>query len=155
MYLIVDTAIYERNRQASRRRGSRRRSPTWSGRRPAPGSLQLTVGLYNRHAAEGVDPLFHKNARWLQPLMEPPFAAIDCSTDKVLWATFTLGGLHTVPGGEVLRRDDQVIPGLFAAGRTTKGVAATATRAACRSPTGVLRAAGRAHAARAHGPFVG
>ena len=42
--------------------------------------------------------------------------AIDCSTDKVLWATFTLGGLRTTPDSAVLRPDGQTIPGLFALG---------------------------------------
>jgi len=37
---------------------------------------------------------------------------------------FTLGGLHTLPTGEVLDPDGQIIPGLYAAGRTTSGVAA-------------------------------
>jgi 3-oxo-5alpha-steroid 4-dehydrogenase len=37
---------------------------------------------------------------------------------------FTLGGLHTSPWGEVLDADDQPIAGLYAAGRTTSGIAA-------------------------------
>jgi predicted oxidoreductase len=60
----------------------------------------------------------------LQPLATPPYAAIDCRTDEVLWATFTLGGLHTQPTGEALDPDGKVIPGLYAAGRTTSGIAA-------------------------------
>ena len=35
--------------------------------------------------------------------------------------TFTLGGLHTLPTGEVLTPDGTVIAGLYAAGRTTSG----------------------------------
>jgi succinate dehydrogenase/fumarate reductase flavoprotein subunit len=125
MYLIVDNAVYERNLagfEATNVEESIADLERSLGM--ASGVLVGTVALYNRHAAEGVDPVFHKNARYLQPLTASPFAAIDCSTDKVLWATFTLGGLHTLPGGEVLTPDDRVIPGLYAAGRTTSGVAA-------------------------------
>ena len=125
MYLIVDNAVYERNLagfEATHVEESIADLERSLGM--ASGVLVGTVALYNRHAAEGVDPVFHKNARYLQPLTASPFAAIDCSTDKVLWATFTLGGLHTLPGGEVLTPDDRMIPGLYAAGRTTSGVAA-------------------------------
>jgi succinate dehydrogenase/fumarate reductase flavoprotein subunit len=88
------------------------------------GSLQATIELYNRHAEHGADPLFHKGAEFLKPLTKPPFGAIDCSVDKVLYATFTLGGLRTRPGGEVLTADGREIAGLYAAGRTTSGLAA-------------------------------
>lgn len=88
------------------------------------GSLTSTVELYNRHAAAGRDPLFHKGAEFLKPLSAPPFGAVDVAADKVTYATFTLGGLHTRPTGEVLSPDGAVVPGLYAAGRTTSGVAA-------------------------------
>ncbi len=55
----------------------------------------------------------------------PPFGAIGCSTDNAIYAVFTLGGLHTRPTGEVLTPDGAVIPGLYAAGRTTSGLAAS------------------------------
>jgi succinate dehydrogenase/fumarate reductase flavoprotein subunit len=88
------------------------------------GALQATVGFYNEHAGRGKDPLFHKASRWLRPLAQPPFGAIDCTTDNALYAVFTLGGLLTRPSGEVLTPEGAMIPGLFAAGRTTSGVAA-------------------------------
>jgi len=88
------------------------------------GSLQSTIELYNRHASQGEDPVFHKGQEFLKPLTEPPFGAIDCSTEKVLYATFTLGGLWTRPSGAVLTPDRVEVPGLFAAGRTTSGLAA-------------------------------
>jgi len=88
------------------------------------GSLQATLELYNRHAERGEDPVFHKGREFLKPLIAPPFGAIDCSVDKVLYATFTLGGLRTRPGGEVLTPDGRPVPGLYAAGRTTSGLAA-------------------------------
>src|ERR1051325_5159490 len=86
--------------------------------------LSSTVEMYNRCAARGEDPVFHKGARFLQPLNTPPYAIIDCRTSKALYATFTLGGLRTLPGGEVLDPDACVISGLYAAGRTTSGIAA-------------------------------
>jgi 3-oxo-5alpha-steroid 4-dehydrogenase len=125
MFLIVDTGIYERNLagfEASFVEDTIADLERVAGF-PAE-SLQRTAALYNRHAAEGVDPLFHKHARFLKPLDEPPFAAIDCGTDKVVWATFTLGGLRTTAESAVLRPDGQIILGLFAAGRTTTGIAA-------------------------------
>lgn len=125
MYLIVDSAIYERNfagMQATHVEETVEDLERSLGM--PPGVLVNTVAFYNRGAALGEDTVFHKHAGMLQPLANPPYAAIDCCTDKVLWATFTLGGLHTRPTGEVLDPDGAVIPGLYAAGRSTSGVAA-------------------------------
>ena len=83
------------------------------------GSLVSSVALYNKHAARGEDPLFHKGREFLKPLVAPPFAAIEIGTEQVTYATFTLGGLHTKPGGEVLTPEGKPVPGLYAAGRTT------------------------------------
>jgi 3-oxo-5alpha-steroid 4-dehydrogenase len=88
------------------------------------GSLVSTLELYNHHAERGEDPLFHKGRAFLKPLSRPPFGAIDVCPEKVVYATFTLGGLRTLPTGEVQTPDGSVVPGLFAAGRTTSGVAA-------------------------------
>jgi succinate dehydrogenase/fumarate reductase flavoprotein subunit len=85
-------------------------------------SLTATVRLYNHYAAQGVDPLFHKAAKWLKPLTEPPFVALDCRIDHCFYASFTLGGLDTLPTGEVLDAERKVIGGLFAAGRTACGL---------------------------------
>ena len=38
---------------------------------------------------------------------------------------FTLGGLETLPSGEVLNKAGEVIPKLYAAGRTTAGLPRT------------------------------
>jgi 3-oxo-5alpha-steroid 4-dehydrogenase len=86
----------------------------------APGSLQDTVAAYNRGAADGRDPLLHKKSRWLRPLGSP-IAAIDLREST---GGFTLGGLHTTLDGEVLHVSGAPIPGLFAAGRCTAGLAA-------------------------------
>ncbi len=125
MYLIVDNAIYERNAAMMEATHVEDTVADLERSLGVPtASLQSTVDYYNRFAARGEDPLFHKNAALLEPLTTPPYAAIDCRTDKVLWATFTLGGLHTLPTGEVLDPDGASIPGLYAAGRTTSGIAA-------------------------------
>jgi len=87
-------------------------------------SLQQTVELYNRNARRGSDPVFHKSPDYLTPLEHPPYGAIDCSTERAIYAVFTLGGLRTRTSGEVLTPDGDPIPGLYAAGRTTSGLAA-------------------------------
>ena len=84
--------------------------------------LQNTVRIYNENAAKGRDPVFHKQPDWLAPLDEPPFAAIECSYGVAPYMVFTLGGLRTRVGGEVVTEDDQDVPGLYAAGRTACGI---------------------------------
>ena len=88
-----------------------------------PGSLSATLDYYNQHAAAGDDPLFHKRAPHVVELTAP-YAVFDLRMSKFPYAVFTLGGLHTLPTGEVLDLDGEPIPGLFAAGRTTSGIAA-------------------------------
>lgn len=98
------------------------------------GALQMTVNYYNQHAAAGEDPLFHKEKNWLKPIDKPPFALVSyCPADvkyplgnRPGYLMFTLGGLETKPTGEVLTPDGKVIPGLYAAGRTTAGLPRTA-----------------------------
>lgn len=87
-----------------------------------PARLRHTVDSYSEHAARGEDPLFHKSAEWLKP-MEAPYAALDCTLGEgAIYAAFTLGGLDTLPAGEVLTVEREVIPGLYAAGRTACGI---------------------------------
>lgn len=97
------------------------------------GALQTTVGEYNRFAADGQDPYFHKSSRWLRPL-QSPFAAIDVrrgmappeygdgGTGGGGAEVFSTGGLWTTVDGNVLNLDGDPIPGLFAAGRATSGL---------------------------------
>ncbi|UCF46657.1 MAG: FAD-dependent oxidoreductase [Myxococcales bacterium] len=89
------------------------------------GALQSTVALYNEHAAHGSDPLFHKAPQWLTPLDQPPYALVSYELDKIVPAAFTLGGLDTLPTGEVVTPDQKAIPGLYAAGRTAAGIPRT------------------------------
>ena len=122
-WLVVDDAVFEK--------------PTYPrelaavGETPAElerelglpeGSLESTLALYNRHAARGADPVFHKDVRYLTPLVAPPFGAFDCTVESSIYAAFTLGGLRTDIDGRVLDADGDVIVGLFAAGRATSGV---------------------------------
>ena len=88
------------------------------------GALAATVDLYNRHAARGEDPLFHKKREWVVPLEQPPFGALDCTVEGSLYAAFTLGGLHTDADGAALTPAGRPIPGLYAAGRATACLAA-------------------------------
>ena len=86
------------------------------------GTLVNTVRVHNQYAAKGEDPLFHKTSAWLKPLDEPPFAALACHLGEAFYPFFTLGGLSVKPTGEVLTADGDVIPGLYAAGRTCCGL---------------------------------
>jgi 3-oxo-5alpha-steroid 4-dehydrogenase len=105
------------------------RPPTWVADSVAdleqdiglpPGSLQATVSAYNDGAARGEDPLLHKKPQWCKPIGSP-VGAIDLREST---GGFTLGGLCTTLDGEVLHVNGEPIPGLFAAGRSTAGLAA-------------------------------
>jgi 3-oxo-5alpha-steroid 4-dehydrogenase len=89
------------------------------------GVLVETANYYNRYAQKGEDPLLHKHSDYLRPLSSPPYAALDCRTDKAIYGAFTLGGLETRASGEVLTNAGDPIPGLYAAGRTSVGLART------------------------------
>jgi 3-oxo-5alpha-steroid 4-dehydrogenase len=86
------------------------------------GSLQHTVETFNASARMSVDPLFHKAAKWLRPLTQPPFGALSYCASDYGALFFTLGGLSTLPTGQVLTPDGDLIAGLYAAGRTACGL---------------------------------
>lgn len=84
--------------------------------------LRATVSRYNEDARRGDDTLFQKRAPWLKPL-EGALVALDCTPGAgAFFPCFTLGGLDTTLDGCVLSCSDNVIPGLYAAGRTACGV---------------------------------
>jgi predicted oxidoreductase len=86
------------------------------------GTLQQTLAVYNEDAASGEDTLYHKAAEWLTPL-EPPLVALDITPGRgAIVPYFTLGGLDSLPTGEVLNTQGEVVPGLYAAGRTACGI---------------------------------
>ncbi|GIS26011.1 MAG: putative fumarate reductase/succinate dehydrogenase [Gammaproteobacteria bacterium] len=95
------------------------------------GSISSTIKAYNSDVRNGKDSKFKKAPQWLKEISKPPFAIIDYSfsnqaspaySDKTGPLMFTLGGLETLPTGEVLNKDGEVIPKLYAAGRTTAGL---------------------------------
>ncbi len=89
------------------------------------GMLKHTIEFYNAGAEKGEDPLFHKSADYLEKL-EPPYAALDCTPGRgAIFPYFTLGGLDTLPTGEVLTAAGTPVKGLYAAGRTTCGIPRT------------------------------
>lgn len=93
-----------------------------------PGSLQHTIAFYNHHAERQADPLHQKKPQWLKPLVAP-FVGIDLQPraggpDSLGYRVATLGGLDTTPDGAVKDLAGTSIPGLFAAGRTSAGLAA-------------------------------
>jgi 3-oxo-5alpha-steroid 4-dehydrogenase len=122
VYLVVDDDIFK---ESSWMR------PAWASDSLAEleseiglpaGSLQQTVDYYNAHAAQGEDPLFHKRPRWVAPL-RPPYAVLDLRHASMPISGFTLGGLRTAVGGEVLDVEGRPIAGLYAAGRVSAGLA--------------------------------
>ena len=88
-----------------------------------PGALQETVKAYNAAAARGEDPDFQKDAQHLRPLVDPPYAVLDLRMESAHYGGFTLGGLQIDAAGQVLADSGEPIPGLFAAGRASAGVA--------------------------------
>jgi succinate dehydrogenase/fumarate reductase flavoprotein subunit len=124
-WLIVDAETYVVNEVGMQARAVEESFAALEATLGLPdGSLVSTMELYNRHARRGEDPVHHKNSELVVPLDKPPFGAIDCTLRRAIYAAFTLGGLRTRATGEVLRHDGTVIPGLYAAGRTTSGVSA-------------------------------
>ena len=87
------------------------------------GSLQQTMTEYNRHAADGKDPDFHKYRDWVVPLEEAPYAAIQCSFNRSVYVGFTLGGLRVSSDAEVLDGAGTAVPGLYAAGACASNIA--------------------------------
>lgn len=86
------------------------------------GSLQQTIATYNEDCEAGVDGLQHKASQWLEKL-EPPLVALDVTPGRgSFYPYFTLGGLDTLPTGEVVNPQGDAITGLYAAGRTACGV---------------------------------
>ncbi|MCU0270763.1 MAG: FAD-dependent oxidoreductase [Acidimicrobiales bacterium] len=123
-YLIVDEALYEVNAAGFQASWVCETAEELEAEIGLPdGSLVETLDSYNRGAAEGRDPRFHKHPDFLRPL-QGPLGAYDLRVEHTIYAVFTLGGLHTTIDGEVLTPDGEAVAGLYAAGRTTSGLAA-------------------------------
>lgn len=125
IFLLTDNALFEQPSPLSRIEIAAVEE-SWEDLERAlkmsEGSLVETVDAYNRGAARGDDPLFHKTAPWLQPLDQPPFVALACHLGEAFYPFFTLGGLETQTTGEVLTQSGTIVPGLYAAGRTACGL---------------------------------
>ncbi|MET0546567.1 MAG: FAD-dependent oxidoreductase [Caulobacterales bacterium] len=89
------------------------------------GSLSSTIAAYNKHAANGQDPLLHKHADWLKPLDKAPYAAFDISLDQAIYRYHSLGGLKTNAKAQVMGNDGAPIKGLYAAGACASGIVLT------------------------------
>ncbi len=123
-YLIVDEALYEVNRAGIQASWVCETAEELEAEMGLPtGSLVATLDYYNRFAVDGADPLFHKASEFVRPL-RGPLGAYDLRVASTIYATFTLGGLRTDLDGQVAGVDGAVIDGLYAAGRTTSGLAA-------------------------------
>jgi fumarate reductase flavoprotein subunit len=76
--------------------------------------LQKTVDEYNSFCEKGHDDLFAKDPRYLLPVKCPRFYAF-----KLMAAAYgTVGGVKVNEKTEVLTKEFEVIPGLYAAGDT-------------------------------------
>ncbi len=87
------------------------------------GSAQQSLDRYNEHAAQGVDPDFHKAENYIAVQDKGPWAAFDLRLGKAIYAGFTLGGIRVTVDGEAQRPDGSVIPGLYAAGACASNLA--------------------------------
>jgi len=79
--------------------------------------LKATIEEYNEVCEHGYDPIFGKNRAYLKPLLIPPYYALR-STPGMLT---TVGGLKINEHMELINKDDNPIPGLFASGNDTGG----------------------------------
>jgi fumarate reductase flavoprotein subunit len=87
----------------------------WAG--ISPQVLNATVNEYNSFCDKGHDDLFAKDRRYLFALRTPPFYALKCYPGFLN----TIGGIKINHRMEVLDRDYNSIPGLYAGGNDTGG----------------------------------
>ena len=83
-----------------------------------PDVLRATIKEYNRFCEKGHDTLFAKDRQYLRPLKESKFYAMRCVTMTL----GTLGGIKINERTEVLDKEENVIPGLYAAGNDASGM---------------------------------
>jgi fumarate reductase flavoprotein subunit len=81
----------------------------------APASLRTTIAEYNSFCAKGHDDVYAKNYASLKPLTTPPYYALKCN----IGLTATHGGIKINERAEALDKNDDPIPGLYAAGNET------------------------------------
>jgi fumarate reductase flavoprotein subunit len=83
-----------------------------------PDALKETVTQYNRFCEKGHDDLFAKSAKFLQAVKQPKFYAFRI----VSFFLATMGGIKINEKTEVLNKEDEVIPGLYATGNDSVGL---------------------------------
>jgi fumarate reductase flavoprotein subunit len=83
----------------------------------APKVLKATIDEYNAACDGGYDPIFAKDRSLLVPLRTPPYYAIRANSDFL----DTIGGIKINERMEVLDKEDNPIPGLYAGGVATGG----------------------------------
>ncbi len=81
--------------------------------------LKNTVAQYNQSCDRKYDDLFLKDAKFLEPIREPPFYAMICTRPEYY---VTLGGVSINAKCQVLDTKNNVIPGLYAAGNDAGGM---------------------------------
>ena len=118
------------------RSGYLKRADTLAGLAEACGidpALAATVAVYNRHAARGEDPQFHRGwspynrnqgdpARRPNPNVAPITRAPFYAVEVVPGSFGSFQGLATDHRARVLREDGSAIPGLYAAGADAASV---------------------------------
>jgi fumarate reductase flavoprotein subunit len=83
-----------------------------------PDALQKTVDEYNKACETGRDEIFNKNTRYLRPVKKPKFYA-----GRLFPSAYgSLGGIKINYKTEVVTKDEDVIPGLFAAGTDANAI---------------------------------
>ena len=80
--------------------------------------FKKTVEEYNRFCEKGHDDQFAKDPEYLRPVKTPRFYAFKCYMNFL----GTLGGIKINEKTEVLDKDDEVIPGLYAVGNDAGGL---------------------------------
>ncbi len=85
--------------------------------------LRRTLEEYNRHAAHGEDPEFHKDPEYVVPLDQGPWGAYDLTPGQCFYAGFSVGGLRVNADGRLLDTHGSPIPGIYAAGASASNLA--------------------------------
>jgi fumarate reductase flavoprotein subunit len=88
---------------------------SWMGADPKV--LKATIEEYNEVCEHGYDSIFGKDRVYLKPLLTPPYYALR-STPGML---ATVGGLKINERMEVIDKEENPVPGLFAGGNDTGG----------------------------------
>jgi fumarate reductase flavoprotein subunit len=87
----------------------------WMGSDPQ--TLACTIGEYNEACDRGCDPVFAKDRIYLRKICNPPYYVFKCQTGILN----TIGGIKINELMEVLDAQENLIPGLYAAGVDTGG----------------------------------